>query len=88
MRASNQAGAELRRWGVRGGGNHMGTVISFPAVARAARGVRTGAQNSSAATVVILPVIRIERYTDEPTGDFQRDDGGSRRRRRRRANRS
>jgi hypothetical protein len=38
---------------------------------------------------VILPVVRIERYDEEPTGNFKREaNATSRRRRRRRASRS
>ena len=67
----------------------MGTVISFPAVERTARGSRAIAGKSGSATVVILPVIRIERYVEEPTGYFEPEAGrGPRRRRRRRASRS
>jgi hypothetical protein len=66
----------------------MGTVISFPAVARAVQGARPVAARSISATVIILPVIRIERYTEEPAGDFRRETTGPRRRRRRRASRS
>jgi hypothetical protein len=64
----------------------MGTVISFPAVGRVARGARSIAGKSESATVIILPVIRIERYDDEWTGGIEPASGsGSRRRRRRRA---
>jgi hypothetical protein len=66
----------------------MGTVISFPAVGRAAQGSRPSAAKSVSATVVILPVVRIERYTEGPAGDFQPETGSPRRRRRRRASRS
>jgi hypothetical protein len=67
----------------------MGTVNSFTAVARTARASRSVAGKSESATVIILPVIRIERYVDEPTGGFEgqaRNSAG--RRRRRRATRS
>jgi hypothetical protein len=60
----------------------MGTVISFPGPARARRGRRTGDKLESA-TVVILPVIRIERFTGEPPLASH----GQRRRRRRRVSR-
>jgi hypothetical protein len=67
----------------------MGTVISFPAVEQTARASRSIAGQSESATVIILPVIRIERYVDEPTGSFEPDASNSpRRRRRRRATRS
>jgi len=65
----------------------MGTVISFPGVERAARASRTIADKSESATVIILPVVRIERYVDEPTFEPRvRSSAG--RRRRRRATRS
>jgi hypothetical protein len=67
----------------------MGTVINFPAVERTARRSRVIADKSGSATVVILPVIRIERYVEEPTGYFEPEAArGPRRRRRRRASRS
>jgi hypothetical protein len=36
------------------------------------------------ATVIILPVVRIERYFDEPSGGIEPEASGSPRRRRRR----
>jgi hypothetical protein len=64
-------------------------VISFPALERAGRDARLIAGRPESATVIILPVVRIERYVDEPTGDFEPDTTSSpRRRRRRRATRS
>jgi hypothetical protein len=67
----------------------MGAVISFPAVGRTARSSRSIVGKSESATVIILPVVRIERYADEPTGGFEPEAGSnSRRRRRRRATRS
>jgi hypothetical protein len=59
----------------------MGTVVSFPRVVRAARGGKSNVGNFESATVIILPVIRIERYSDEP---FEREPSRSQRRRRRR----
>lgn len=59
----------------------MGTVIGFPEVGRGERGGRLVAMRAEPATVIILPVIRIERYTDEPV---VRGSGRSQRRRRRR----
>jgi hypothetical protein len=59
----------------------MGTVISFPQVARA----RTPrARNAVPATVVILPVIRIERYAEAPAGYSPFETSSTQRRRRRR----
>jgi hypothetical protein len=65
----------------------MGMVIIFPAVERTARGSGATAGKSLSATVVILPVIRIERYVEEPSGE-PATSRGPRRRRRRRASRS
>ena len=65
----------------------MGMVISFPAVERTARG--SIVDKSQSATVVILPVIRIERYVEEPARSCEpATSRGPRRRRRRRASRS
>ena len=67
----------------------MGMVISFPAVERTARGSGATADKSQSATVVILPVIRIERYGEEPARSCEpATSRGPRRRRRRRASRS
>ena len=44
----------------------MGTVIDFRPVLRTGRAARSIACTSESATVIILPVIRIERYADEP----------------------
>jgi hypothetical protein len=78
----------MRRGAGRGGGNDMGTVISFPAAGSIARGSRLTAVQSGGATVVILPVVRIERYHEEPIGNFKHEASTTPRRRRRRANRS
>jgi hypothetical protein len=65
----------------------MGSVISFPAAGRAAQSSRSIAAKAESATVIILPVIRIERFV-EPS-DFEPEaSSGPRRRRRRRATRS
>jgi hypothetical protein len=67
----------------------MGTVISFPAAAHAGTASRSVVARSEPATVIILPVIRIERFTDQPTdGCEPATSSGARRRRRRRASRS
>jgi hypothetical protein len=64
----------------------MGTVIGFPEQARGVRPPRWRGASSESATVIILPVIRIERYSEEPA---ERSASRSqRRRRRRRASRS
>ena len=69
-----------------GWGKQMGMIIDFPE----ARGVlrpRPAVMTAARGEVVILPVIRIERYDDEPVLKPARggDSGG---RRRRRASRS
>jgi hypothetical protein len=66
----------------------MGSVISFPAVGRTARGSRSSADGLESATVIILPVIRIERYVDAPSDGEPEASNGPRRGRRRRATRS
>jgi hypothetical protein len=65
----------------------MGTVINFQAAQRSARGPRPIAGTSESAAVIILPVVRIERYAETPTGDLEPEATTPRRRRRRRANR-
>ncbi len=65
----------------------MGNVIKFPDDGRIVRFGREGADES--ATIIILPVIRIERYADpraeeaEPHTHPPADNGGRRRVRRR-----
>ena len=65
----------------------MGTVVKFPDEGRIVRFGRADAQES--ATVIILPVIRIERYGEtmdegaEPQSPPPADNGGRRRVRRR-----
>jgi hypothetical protein len=58
----------------------MGTLIRFPE-ARNARSSGPGGEGRPTATVVILPVVRIERSVDEPS---EREAGRNQRRRRRR----
>jgi hypothetical protein len=66
----------------------VGTVIKFPDEGRIVRFGRADAEHESA-TVIILPVIRIERYADcvaenmEPKAPPPTDNGGRRRVRRR-----
>jgi hypothetical protein len=62
----------------------MGTVLRFPKATRTTRAGSVTIERGSA-TVVILPVIRIERYQAEP---FESERIRARRRRRRRASRS
>jgi len=62
----------------------VGTVIKFPDEGRIVRFGR--ADGDESATVIILPVIRIERYGDpevEPQSPPPAQNGGSRRVRRR-----
>jgi len=59
----------------------MGTVIRFPELGRSSRSGRVIGAQSESATVIILPVVRIERFTDEPS---EPDVSRSQRRRRRR----
>jgi hypothetical protein len=66
----------------------MGIVINFP-LERAGGRPRRESEAAGSATVVILPVIRIERYTEEPVSGRKAQAGsGPRRGRRRRATRS
>jgi len=62
----------------------MGMVISFPEAGRSSRGARAILGKPESATVIILPVVRIERYIDEPSGGVEPEASGSPRRRRRR----
>jgi hypothetical protein len=64
----------------------MGPVIGFPEHERSERGSRAIGMRSEPATVSILPVIRIERYFDEPA--VATASRSQRRRRRRRASRN
>jgi hypothetical protein len=60
----------------------MGIVIDFPQRRRVAREAPPGAARS--ATIIILPVIRIERVGDEPHGGVPAGDNAASGRRRRR----
>jgi hypothetical protein len=64
----------------------MGLVIGFPEQSRATRASKMIGARSGPATVIILPVIRIERYTDDPAEKSA--SRSQRRRRRRRTSRS
>jgi hypothetical protein len=64
----------------------MGIVVTFPAARSAARdGV---APEAGSATVIILPVVRIERYDDDPPRRAAPTSAPAGRRRRRRASRT
>jgi hypothetical protein len=60
----------------------MGTVITFP-TERSARDSTPPEQRGGEATVVILPVIRIERHDDRPSGVEPNATSPRRRRRKR-----
>lgn len=67
----------------------MGTVINFRPAGGAVRDSGSMARGSESAVVIILPVIRIERYDEAPNGSLQPEAGSpARRRRRRRTQRS
>jgi len=66
----------------------MGTVVTFPESRRIPRGAHVGGTHNASATIIILPVIRIERYTDEPSDGRSAGPHASGRKRRRRATRS
>lgn len=61
----------------------MGTIIEFPA-SRRLGSTTEFAPPETGATVLILPVIRIERHTDESNGDRGPEQGTATGRRRRR----
>lgn len=66
----------------------MGIVVEFPAdlAARRVAPDMNAASRGRTATIVILPAIRIERYTEESSGGIGPEEGtASGRRRRRRA---
>ncbi len=65
----------------------MGTVINFTPVERRVPGARAIVGRSGSGTVVILPVVRIERHVDAVAVGAAPAPGGSPRRRRRRATR-
>jgi hypothetical protein len=62
----------------------MGTVIDFPAGRRSAREGSPAAESARSATIIILPVIRIERVGDEPYGGVPAGASAASGRRRRR----
>ena len=69
--------------GSRWGEKTMGTVIAFPVARRAERvSARYVAAEGPMATIIILPVIRIERMDDAPADNFKRPPAGRKRRRR------
>ncbi|MGH6711798.1 MAG: hypothetical protein ACREEK_22850 [Bradyrhizobium sp.] len=62
----------------------MGTIIEFPADAALRRPALDGAPRDGMGTVLILPVVRIERLTDEGGGRGPEEGTAPGRRRRRR----
>jgi len=64
----------------------MGTIIEFPAdvASRRLGSTMDGAASDGAGTVLILPVIRIEREPEETNGDRGPEEGAAPGRRRRR----
>jgi hypothetical protein len=63
----------------------MGTVVAFPEQGRSTRDGRMIGMSSETATVIILPVIRIERYSDDKPVEGSASRSQRRRRRRRTA---
>jgi hypothetical protein len=63
---------------------NMGTIIEFPAEAASRRLGMDGAPRDGMGTVLILPVVRIERAADESGGRGPEEGTAPRRRRRRR----
>ena len=66
----------------------MGIIVQFPEGHRPLGGGRYVDAGSEPASVIILPVVRIERHPDEPDGFTGRDGAASGRKRRRRSSRS
>ncbi|MBM3531058.1 MAG: hypothetical protein FJX62_23520 [Alphaproteobacteria bacterium] len=67
----------------------MGIIVQFPEGQRPLGGGRYVDANSEPASVIILPVVRIERHPDTPSDGIEGSAGtASARRRRRRGSRS
>ena len=66
----------------------MGIVVTFPESRQLVRAAPIGRGDGVSATIIILPVIRIERYSDEPSDGTSAGSAASGRKRRRRATRS
>jgi hypothetical protein len=64
----------------------MGIIVQFPEGHRPLGGGRYVDASSEPASVIILPVVRIERHPDEPSNGISGGDGASPGRRRRRRN--
>jgi hypothetical protein len=65
----------------------MGTIISFPE-SRRGHDSQASAERHGPATIIILPVVRIERYVDEPSTRLTAGPPTPSRKRRRRTTRS
>ena len=63
----------------------MGIIVQFPEGMRPLGGGRYVDANSEPASVIILPVVRIERHPDKPSDGFEGGNGVSGRKRKRRA---
>lgn len=59
----------------------MGTVVAFPELRRTSPAMSNAHRGS--ATIIILPVIRIEHYDDEPSDGYSTASAAVRKRRRR-----
>jgi hypothetical protein len=66
----------------------MGTVITFPEVWRNAPATARNGRQEEPASIIILPVVRIERLDDTPAKDAKPSGTTPTKRRRRRVTRS
>jgi hypothetical protein len=66
----------------------MGTVVTFPESRRILRDACVNDAQNASATIIILPVVRVERYSDEPSDGRSAGPAVPGRRRRRRTTRS
>lgn len=66
----------------------MGTLVSFPERRRITRDAQANNGHRGSATIIILPVIRIERYGEDPSEGVSAGHVAAGRKRRRRATRS
>jgi hypothetical protein len=88
MRSHRSKGVRCRQDADDGGAANMGTIVKFPDEGRLSRFGRAEAAEESA-TVIILPVVRIERHDDQSAGEVEpcspppAENGGRRRMRRR-----
>jgi hypothetical protein len=66
----------------------MGIVVQFPEGGRPLSGGRYVDASSEPASVIILPVVRIERHPERPVGGIDRGNGAAPNSGRRRSSRS